>query len=70
MVLRVFFKLILYIINKILRISKVFLKKNFKIKLYDKNSALIVVFVLSPPKINNTIEKYAWKQNIFYLGNI
>ena len=57
MVVRVFPKLILDIINKSLKIFKVLLEENFKIKLYNKSNILIMVFILSLFKADSIIEE-------------
>ena len=64
--MRVFFKLTLNIINKSLRIFKVFLEKNFKIELYNKNNILMVALILDLFEVNNTIEKWGGKKSIIY----
>lgn len=47
MVLRIFYKLILDIIDKGLKIFKVFLKKGFEVGPQNKNGAFITMLILS-----------------------
>lgn len=51
-----FFEFTLDVDNKNLEITKVFLEKNFKLWLYDKNSALVAEFMLGLSKNNNVIK--------------
>ena len=51
------FKLILDIINKNLREIEIFLEKNLKFRLRDKNGALVAIFILNLSKINSAIKK-------------
>lgn len=53
LVLRVFFELILNIINKGLEILKILLKKGFKVKPHNGSGTLIAAFVLSSSEANN-----------------
>lgn len=57
MVVEVSTELALDIINKSLKISKVFLKCDFKIRLHNKSSTLVVILILGLLKANNTIKK-------------
>ena len=41
-----FFKITLNVINKSLKISKILLKKGFEVGIYNKNSTLIMAFIL------------------------
>ena len=49
-------KLTLNIINKDLKISKIFLKKDFKIRLYDKSNILMAMLMLGTFETNNVIK--------------
>ena len=66
LILEVFSKLTPDIINKSLKTSKIPTKKGFKFKLYDKNSALIVVLMLNLSKANEAIEKCGNKKDIVH----
>lgn len=57
LVLRVFFKLALEIIDKNLGIFKIFLEKSFKLQPYDLSNTFITIFLLGLLEIDNTIEK-------------
>ena len=59
--LKVSFKLILDIDNKGLKISRIFLKKDFELWLYNKNDILIVVFIINLSKNNSIIKKWNTK---------
>ena len=61
LVLEVFPKFTSNIINKNLKISKVFLKWNFEVKLYNKNGVFMVVFILDLFDIDGAIEKWDGK---------
>ena len=55
--IRSFSKLILDIVNKDLRISKIFLKESFKVKLCNRNSILITAFIIGLSKVDGAIKK-------------
>ena len=57
LVLGVFSKLILNIVNKGLKIPKVLSKKSFKFWLHDKNGAIVMVFMLNLFEVDSTVEK-------------
>lgn len=57
MILGIFLKLILDIINKGLKISKILSKKDFNFWLYNKSDVLGAVLVLNSPKTNSDIKK-------------
>ena len=63
------FKLISNIINKGLKIFKVFLKKVFKVKSYNRNCTMIAILVLDSFKVDSAIKKDG-KQDIVYFSNI
>lgn len=66
LVLEIFSKLVLNIVNQSFRISKIFLKKSFELKLHDEDNALLAMFILSLLQVNNTIKKWDCKQNTVY----
>ena len=51
---RIFSKLSRNIIDKNLRIPKVFLEENFKVRQYNKSSIFVVILILGVSKANNT----------------
>ena len=57
LVLKVFLKFTLDIINKSLKISKIFLKQGFKFWPYNKTDIVIIIGILSSLKIDNIIKK-------------
>ena len=57
LILRISPKFTPNIINKSLRILKYFLEKSFKVRLYNKNDALIMLFMISLSKTKGAIEK-------------
>lgn len=55
--LKVFSKLASDIINKSLRISKIFLEKDLELWPYKKSDVLIAVLMLGLSKVDSTTEK-------------
>ena len=54
------------IIYKKLKFSEIFLNKNLKFWCYNKNNALILIFILSLSKVNITTKKKLYKKyNLF-----
>ena len=66
LILRILPKLTLNIINKNLRTLKIFTKKDFELKLYDKGCALVIVLVLSPSEVDEATKKYGSKKSMVY----
>ena len=61
LVLRISFKLILNIINKSLEVFKIFLKDDFKLRLYNKSEILVATFILDLKLIVSQRNKIANK---------
>lgn len=57
-------------VYKKLKISKIFLKDSFEIKLCNQNSAFVVALMLNQFEIDDIINKYSGKWDIIYFGNI
>ena len=64
--LKIFSKLTPNILNKGLRTSKVSIKEGFKLRPYDKSSALMVTLLLSSSKAAGATKKYGSKKDIVY----
>lgn len=70
LVLEILSKFTLDIINKNLEVSKVLLKKVFKVWLYDKSGTFIVALILSSLKADVTTKVWSSKQDTIYFGDI
>lgn len=57
LILRIISKLTANIINKSLRIFKVFSKESFEFGLYDKSNAIVIVLVLGLSETDGITEK-------------
>ena len=66
LILRVLFKLTLDIIDKGLRVSKVFLKKGLKIKLRNWSSALVAALVLGLSEADRATEEFGGKEDTIH----
>ena len=66
LILGVPFKLAPDAINKSLRVSKVFLKESFKLRLRDWSDALMAMLVLGSSEANSATKKSDGKQSIIY----
>ena len=66
MILEISPKLTLDTINKSLRTSEIPIEEDFELKLYNKNSVLMVAFIPNLSKANKTMKKYSGKKNIIY----
>ena len=69
LVLRVSFKLILNIIDKSLKIPKVFLEKGFEIRPNNRKNTFMAILVLNLSEVNNITKVLNSKQGIIYLSN-
>ena len=55
--------------QKSLEIFKTFLKKDFKLWLYNKSNILFAVFILALSKVDSIIEKWEKNQNMINLSD-
>lgn len=68
MVLRVSSKFTPYIINEGLRISKVFLEKDFELWPSDWSGALVTAFMLGLSKVDGATKEFGSKQDTIHPG--
>ena len=61
-------KFIPNVVNKGLKIAKIFLEKGFKFWFYNQSSALVIILMLSLFEANSIIEEWGYKWGMIYFG--
>ena len=69
LVLRVFFQLSSDIINKSLRVPKVFFEKDFEVRLCNRNDAFMLALILSSSEADSVTEVCSYKRGIIGINS-